>query len=416
MSAAGGGPAEPATVAVIGGGAAGLMAACFAARAGARVVLLEGAKACGRKILVSGGGRCNVLPASAEDADFFTSGSRNVLRRLLRTWPLVEQRAFFEQDLGVPLIEEEGSGKLFPVSGHAREVRDALAGAARAAGAELREGWRVESLERAASGGFLLRGGDGGDQELRAARVVLASGGCSVPETGSDGHGYELARRLGHSLLPPYPALVPLTTADRELMELAGIALPVRWRARRGGKVVEERVRELLFTHRGFSGPAILDASHWVSRDGAELLVAWDDGRPEEWHAFLNAKARRELGKLLADRLPRRLAELLIARAGLRADRRAGELTRGELVRLTELLCSFRLPVDGDEGFRVAEVSGGGIPLAELDPSTLHSRVCAGLYPCGEILDVIGRIGGFNFQWAWLSGRLAGESAARGAQ
>ncbi len=398
-------------VAVVGGGAAGLMAALFAARGGAEVVLLEGSKACGRKILASGGGRCNVLPAEAGVDDFHTSGSQNVLKRLLRTWRLPEQRDFFEQELDIPLVEKEGSGKLFPASDQAREVRDGLVGAVEAAGAELRTLWRVEAIERRDGGGFLLTRDDG--EQLDADLVVLASGGRSVPETGSDGHGYELARRLGHSLLPAYPALVPLTTDDRELHELAGVSLPVRWRAAVGGKVREERVRDFLFTHRGFSGPAVLDASHHAVRDGADILVAWLDGTEQEWLDLVNAKARRELHRLLADLLPRRLAELLIARARLRPEIRSGNLTRGERDRLVEVLCSFRLPVSGDEGFRVAEVTGGGLPLGEVDPSTLHSRRCEGLFPCGEILDVIGRIGGYNFQWAWLSGRLAGESAAR---
>ncbi len=397
-------------VAVVGGGAAGLVAAHFAARAGAEVVLLEGSKACGRKILASGGGRCNVLPSEASVDDFHTSGSRNVLKRLLRTWRLPEQRAWFEEELGVALAEEEDTGKLFPVSNQAREVRDALLDAARGAGAEVRVPWRVEHVTAEEGGGFLLR--EVGGEELRADRVVLATGGRSVPETGSDGHGYELARRLGHEVLTPYPALVPLTSSDRALTDLAGIALPVRWRAVREGKVVEERVRELLFTHRGFSGPAVLDASHHAVRDDAELYVAWLDGTEQEWLDLVNAKARRELRKLLGDLLPKRLVELLLERARLRPEIRSGNLTKGERTRLVEVLCSFRLPVDGDEGFRVAEVTGGGVPLGEVDPSTLRSRCCEGLVLCGEILDVIGRIGGYNFQWAWLTGRLAGESAA----
>ncbi|MBC8329323.1 MAG: aminoacetone oxidase family FAD-binding enzyme [Planctomycetes bacterium] len=287
-------------------------------------------------------------------------------------------------------------------------------GGGRAAGAALRLRWRVESIDRQEGGGFLLRADSG--EELRADRVILASGGQSVPETGSDGHGYEMARRLGHSLVPTYPALVPLTTRDDELTELAGISLPVRWRAVVDGKVREQRVRDFLFTHRGFSGPAVLDASHHAVRDGAEIYVAWLDREPQEWLDLVNAKARRELKRLLDDLLPKRLTDLLIARARLRPELRSGNLTKGERARLVEALCSFRLPVDGDEGFRVAEVTGGGVPLGELDPSTLRSRACEDLYLCGEILDVIGRIGGYNFQWAWLTGKLAGESAARAAQ
>ncbi|RMH01095.1 MAG: aminoacetone oxidase family FAD-binding enzyme [Planctomycetota bacterium] len=399
-------------VAVVGGGAAGLLAARFAAAAGAGTVLLEGQAQCGRKILISGGGRANLLPTACEPGDFFTSGSTNVIRRLLRTWPLPRLRSFFEQDLDLPLVEEP-DGKLFPAAGRARPVRDRLVQAAAAAGAEIRTGWRLDEAATRPDGGFRLRSETG--DELAARTLVLATGGRSLPETGSDGHGLEIARRLGHGPIEPYPALVPLTTRDRELTELAGISLPVRWRAVRNGRVVEERVRELLFTHRGFSGPAVLDASHHAVRDGADILVAWQDGREEDWRELFNAKARRELRRLLADHLPDRLADLLIARARLRPSLRCGNLTRGERARLIDLLCSFRLPVAGDEGWRKAEVSGGGVPLEEIAPSTLESRRRPGLFLCGEILDVIGRIGGFNFLWAWITGRLAGESAARRA-
>ncbi|TAH36908.1 MAG: aminoacetone oxidase family FAD-binding enzyme [Planctomycetota bacterium] len=401
---------DPVDVAVVGGGAAGLMAALWAARAGARVVLLEGSRAPGLKILISGGGRCNILPSASDESDFYTSGSRHVLARLFRTWSLERVREFFEKELQIPLVLEEETGKLFPEWQRAVPVRDRLVEAVQQAGAQVLVPWRVEKLERSGEG-FLLKSSEGA--ELRAARVILASGGASVPNTGSDGAGYEMARRLGHSLLAPYPALVPLTTADEELTGLAGIALPVRWRALLHGKVMEERVRELLFTHRGFSGPAVLDASHWAVRDRAVLEVAWGALAPEEWEEHWQSRGRREAAKGVGDLLPRRLAEILVRRARLREDYRIGDMTRAQRDVLLRVLCAFPLPVNGNEGFRVAEVTGGGIPIGEVNPSTLESRKTPGLYLCGEILDVIGRIGGYNFLWAWVTGRLAGESAAR---
>lgn len=396
-------------MAVVGGGAAGLVAAVFAARSGARTVLLEGSRAPGRKILISGGGRCNVLPARFDEGAFWTSGSRNVLRRLFRTWRLEAVRSFFEEELGVPLVEEEESGKLFPAVQRARPVRDRLTEEAAAAGATLLYPWRVEAVRREEPG-FLLEAGDG--RTLRARRLVLATGGCSVPRTGSDGHGYVLARGLGHSVLPPYPALVPLTTGDPDFPSLAGVSLPVRWRTLAGSRTTETGAGGLLFTHRGFSGPAVLDASHRVVRDGDALEVAWGGLRPADWEEHWQSRGRRRLVRALADLLPRRLVEVLLPRAGLRPDTRVGNLTRPMRDRLLAVLCAFRLPVDGHEGFRTAEVTGGGIPLDEIRPSTLESRLCPGLFPCGEILDVIGRIGGHNFLWAWVTGRLAGESAA----
>lgn len=402
-------------LAIIGAGAAGLMAAIWAGRTaprGARVLLLEGAKEPGRKILISGGGRCNVLPSASEPADFHTQGSRPVLRRLLASWPRAEQQRFFEEDLRLPLALEEESGKLFPASQRARTVADGLLAAARAAGAELLCPWRVAAVAREGSD-FLLRADDG--RELRADRLILASGGQSVPKTGSDGAGYGFARSLGHSILPVYPALVPLTTPDARLTALSGIALPVRWSARAGGRVVEERVRELLFTHHGFSGPAILDASHWHTREGAEIRVAWGALGRDEWARILDAGSggRKSVGAAISEKIPARLAEALCGIAEVPAGTQVAQLDRARRERLLAALSDFPLPVSGSRGFAVAEVSGGGVPLGEVDPRTLESRACPGLFLCGEILDVVGRIGGYNFQWAWATGRLAGEAALR---
>lgn len=403
-------------LAIIGAGAAGLMAAIWAGRTsppGTSVLLLDGAKEPGRKILISGGGRCNVLPARSEPADFHTQGSRNVLRRLLDSWKREEQQRFFEEDLRLPLVLEADSDKLFPASQRARTVLDRLLEAARAARVELHCPWRVAALTKDGAE-FVLRSEDG--QELRADRLILASGGKSVPKTGSDGLGYSFAQSLGHSLLPTYPALVPLSTHDARLTALAGISLPVRWSARVGGKVMEERAREMLFTHHGFSGPAMLDASHWFTRDQAEIRIAWGALGREEWSRILvgGAAGRRSVGAALSEHMPARLAEALCVIAEVPAGTQVAQLDRPRRERLLAALSDFPLPISGDRGFAVAEVTGGGVPLSEVDPRTLESRACPGLFLCGEILDVIGRIGGFNFQWAWATGRLAGESAADG--
>ncbi|MBW2244458.1 MAG: aminoacetone oxidase family FAD-binding enzyme [Deltaproteobacteria bacterium] len=399
-------------VVVVGGGAAGLMAAIFAGRNGASVTLLEGSRACGLKILISGGGRCNLLPTASDPSDFFTSGSRNVLRRLFRTWPLEEVTDFFERDLAIPLIRDEAQGKVFPKSESARTVRDGLVAAAREAGAEIHEGYRVTGLERQGNG-FVVRGTrDGRAQEIETGRLILASGGLSLPKTGSDGAGFALAKGLGHGLVERYPALVPLTSPDPAFGELAGVSVRVLWQALAGEKVLEERERELLFTHRGYSGPAILDASHWVVRDGAKLRVAWGGFREEAWQRHFKAESRKRMDVLLSEVMPRRLAELILERAELKGRMRATQLNPSQWRRLMPLLTAFDLPVDGNQGYGKAEVTGGGLPLSEVNPSTLESRRAASLFLCGEIFDVIGRIGGFNFLWAWITGRLAGESAA----
>ena len=332
-----------------------------------------------------------------------------MLKRLLRTWRLEDVSDWFERELGIPLKTED-DGRVFPVSDKARDVRDGLLEACRSAGVHAEFPWRVDAIE-AGDGGFVLRADDG--REARARQVILATGGQSVPQTGSDGHGYRIAKALGHSILPTYAALVPLTSNEEVWKELSGLSVEVRWRARKDGKTLDEGVRELLFTHKGFSGPAILDASHWAVREGAEIVVSWQDGDEEDWVAWLNGRARRGVEKTLADRLPKRLAAAIVEIAGLRPDLRCGNLDRGTRARLLQTLCAYPLPISGHRGFQVAEVTGGGIPIGEVNPSTLESRSAAGLYLCGEILDVFGRMGGYNFLWAWITGRLAGESAAR---
>ncbi len=403
----------------MGAGAAGLTAAIFAARAGADVALLETRPAPGAKIRASGGGRCNVLPSEASPADYHTSGSPHALRNILASWPLPQVREFFERDLGVPL-KREATGKLFPVDDDPRRVVQALVEAARGAGATLWGEWRaraVAPLPAAEGGGFRLVA-DGG-ASLACDRLVLATGGLSMPKTGSDGGGYALARALGHALAPTYPALVPLLAADPRWADLAGVSLPVRLRAERDGRLLEERSGSLLFTHRGFSGPVVLDISRRVTGpDGAgvRLLARWGGADAPDWDALLRRGGPRPVAALLADHVPRRLAQLLAADAGLAPEARAADLDRPARLALVSRLEAFPLPVDGHEGYRTAEVTGGGIPLAEVSLRTLESRVAPGLFLCGEILDGTGRIGGFNFLWAWVTGRLAGLGAAAGRQ
>jgi hypothetical protein len=389
------------------------MSAIFAGRAGASVSVLEASRACGLKIVISGGGRCNLLPVESELDDFFTSGSRNVLRRLFRTWSLEAVTAFFESDLEIPLVREEATGKVFPESQSARAVRDRLVEAARDAGAEIQLEHRVTGIERS-DDRFVVHGEQGGvPRETAGRRVILAAGGQSLPKTGSDGSGFTLAQRLGHQLTDRYPALVPLRSPDPALRELSGVSVPVRWRAAVAGKLREERQRELLFTHRGFSGPAILDASHWAIRDGADLRVAWGGLQEAQWQQKLDAESRKRMDVLLGDVLPRRLVELLLERAGIPGRTRGSQLHPKQHRRLMPLLSAFELPVEGDEGYAKAEVTGGGIPLSEVNPSTLESRCTPDVFVCGELFDTIGRMGGFNFLWAFITGRLAGESAAR---
>ncbi|HEY8121878.1 MAG TPA: aminoacetone oxidase family FAD-binding enzyme [Myxococcota bacterium] len=402
---------------VIGAGAAGLLAALFAARGGVRTLLLESHAKPGAKIRVSGGGRCNVLPSHAEPGDFHSEGSHHALRNVLRSWPLEEVRELFERDLGVALKVED-TGKVFPLSDDPGEITRALLGACERAGVALRAGVRVQALRALAVGAA-----DGARFELalasgelvRAERVALCTGGLSLPKTGSDGWGYQAAERLGHRLRPRYPALVPLLASDPRWGELAGVSLRAKLSARRGSEVLDERTGDLLFTHRGFSGPVVLDVSHCLARaghHGVALHAAWLGDDVAAWDARLRKGGARSVQSFARAHLPKRLADALVARSGVDPDRALARLTREERRRVAETLGACPLEIAGDEGYRTAEVTGGGVPLEEVATRTLESRLVPGLYFAGEILDVTGRIGGFNFLWAWVTGRKVGCSIA----
>src|SRR5258705_251803 len=273
-------------VVVIGAGADGSMAAIFAASAGAQTILVERTLDGGRKILISGGGRCNILPARTDESRFMTESSPNLLRKMLRSWPLPEQIAFFEEEVGLRLVEEAESAKLFPASNRARDVRDGLLALAVRNGVRLLMGTLVHGFAPTAAGWRVDR--EGGTP-LEADAVVVATGGLSVPLTGSDGLGLRLVEGLGHDVHPTYAALTPLTVEPAPFAKLAGISLPVTLTARAEGRKATA-TGGFLFTHRGYSGPAVLDVSHVAVRsrpqDGApagHLHVPCPPPSPPQW-------------------------------------------------------------------------------------------------------------------------------------
>lgn len=399
---------------MVGAGAAGLMAALFAGRGGVRTVLLERTKDGGRKILISGGGRCNVLPGTFRPERYVTDSSPNTMRRILRSWPVAAQRRFFEEELGVPLKHEEEGDKLFPVSNRGRDVRDALVTACRDAGVEIRFNQAVRGVEPSGSGGetgWIVETEEG--IRLESRRLVLATGGLSVPATGSDGRGLAWARALGHEVHDPYPALTPLVADPPPHAHLAGVSLEVDARAGTGRGA--RRVRGgFLFTHRGYSGPAVLDLSHVAIRGGpgVPVQVAWTGEDAAAWEARLKG-GKGTAASAVGRHLPQRLVHALLDEAGVPGDRPLAQLRRDERRRLVERLAAWPLPWTGDEGYRKAEVTGGGVALDQVDPGTLESRVRPGLHLCGEMLDAFGPIGGHNFLWAWATGRAAGRAAAQ---
>ena len=391
---------------VIGAGAAGLMAGIWAARAGQKVVVVESTAQAGKRILISGGGRCNLLPSVADISDFYSGSSDNAIKRLFRTWPLEQVQMFFEYEVDVPLQLEGETGKLFPQAQKSIVVRDALQNELLNLGGEIRFNHKVTDVKKV-GGDFVLACGD---NVISAKKLIMATGGKSVPNTGSDGFGYEIARRLGHSNLPNYPALVPLATNESLLTDLRGISLRVEWRAEKNGKTLELGNNDLLFTHHGFSGPAILDASHWIVRDKADLIINFTQVSSEEWRQRFIDEPAKTAHAVLSDIVPARLAKALLEKANVKHDDRVGNLPAEKRKSFIDVICNYKLAISGNRGLAVAEVTGGGIPLDEVNLSTLESKKTSGLYLCGEILDVIGRIGGYNFYWAFVSARLAGES------
>ena len=400
-------------VAVVGGGAAGLMAAIAAREAGAEVTLVERTSDGGRKILISGGGRCNVLPATPAPERFVSEATPALVRTLLNAWPLREQHAYFEDVLGVPLALETDSGKVFPASNRARDVRDALVHRARALGVTLRLATTVTAVVPDGAGWRVST--DRGD--VPADRAIVATGGLSVPTTGSTGFGFDVALAAGHTVHPRYAALTPLTAAAHPQADLAGISLDVAIEA------VSDRERArsqggFLFTHRGYSGPAVLDVSHVAVRSleaggpRAAVRVAWTTIDAATWSAAL-LDARGTALNFVARHLPQRLAEMLLDAAGVFRERTCAQLRRDERARLVTALTAFELPWTGHEGYRPAEVTGGGVALDELHRATLESRKAPALFFCGEVLDAFGPIGGHNFMWAWSTAHTAGRGAAR---
>lgn len=400
---------------VVGGGAAGLMAAIWAATPDTDVLILERKPTPGRKILISGGGRCNVLPAQLRPDWFVTGSSANSIKNILATWTLADQKRFFEETLGIPLKLESDSDKYFPVSDRASDILDALLTEAQRRGARMRVNASVEKIVPM-NGEWHLTLING--YILSADAVILATGGLSVPKTGSDGTGLRLLQALGHTIHPLYPALTPLLTQNPRHHALAGISKTVTLFAPKGESIKKgaQRTRGFLFTHRGYSGPAIMDLSHHavLANDPKiqPLQVQWTELDADAWEALLNQSTpTRLVFNIVRQQVPERLAELIVSEAGA-IERTIATLRREERQHLIRLLTRYPLSYSGNEGYQKAEVTGGGVALNEINPRTMESRLFSGLFLCGEILDAFGPIGGFNFAWAWVTGRLAGLGAS----
>ena len=407
-----------ADVVVVGAGAAGLATAIFAARANPslRIVALDGAKKLGAKILVSGGGRCNVTNVRVEPDDFRGASSHSI-RKILRFFTAADAAEFFHE-LGVSMHEEE-HGKLFPDSNDAQSVLTALLVEATRRGVILHCEHRVSDMVREADS-FRIKTNQG---SFCTKQLVLATGGKSLPKTGSDGSGFGLVKALGHSIVEPVPALVPLLLSGEMHKTLSGIAQDVTLTVRVEGAKPVAQGGALLWTHFGVSGPVVLDISGWYTRaqlagKPALITVNFMPGRDfeqaEKWLvAFAQEHPRETLRGVLATVVPMRVGEVLLGELRMDGRTALGQLARESRRRLVHALVEWPLPVIGDRGYNYAAGTAGGVPLEEVNVSTMESRIVPGLFLVGEILNVDGRIGGFNFQWAWSTGAVAGHALGR---
>jgi predicted Rossmann fold flavoprotein len=406
-------------VVIVGAGAAGLATAIFARRLNPSrsVLLLDSAARPGAKILVSGGSRCNVTNVAVSERDF-SGGKPTIIRRILRAFSAADAVAWFAS-LGVPL-HEEAHGKLFPDTNRSRDVLDALLREANAAGVVLRTASRVDQV--APDGGRFTLTATGGP--IDAGAVVMATGGLSLPKTGSDGKGLDLARHMGHTIVPTTPALVPLTSGGDPMHEaLTGVAQDVDIALWIDGAIAGRFHGALLWTHFGVSGPVILDVSrHWLrarleQRD-ARLTISFAPGESFDsidrtWTLLAEERPRASLHSTLAQMIPASVAAAVLEQLGLEAATALADFPRTSRRRLAHALAEWPLSVTGSRGYNYAEATAGGVALDEIDPGTMASRRCPGLYLVGEMLDVDGRIGGFNFQWAWSTARVAALALAR---
>lgn len=399
---------------VIGGGAAGMMSAITAARSGSRVLLLERNGRLGKKLLITGKGRCNVTnDCSAQEALQNVPRNGRFLYSALTAFPPEQAKAFFEEN-GCPLKTERGN-RVFPQSDKAQSVLTSLERSMREAGVEIRGERAVHILTRENR----VSGVQTENGSFAAKWVILATGGVSYPATGSTGDGYAMAKELGHTVVEPVGNLVPLEIAGDDCPDMQGLSLRnvgVKLLNDKG-KILYQDFGELLFTHFGVSGPTVLSASCHLKGESCRLVL---DLKPALNAGKLDARILRDLDmyrnrtmeNALTDLLPRSMIPVVLRRLEIPAGLQANALTKQKRRELVDLLKSFSLPVLGKRPVSEAIITSGGIRVSEIDPKTMESKRIPGLYFAGEIIDCDAYTGGFNLQIAWATAVAAGKNAS----
>lgn len=399
-------------VIVIGAGASGLAAAIASARMGAEVLLLEKSPKTGRKILASGNGRCNLMNTGSPR--YF--GDSALAEQLLKTFSGKTER-FFE-GIGLRLFEE-GGGRVYPCCGQASVVRDALVRAAERAGVKIMTGFPAEEIRKEEREFCVLCGEN---SCFRADRVILCAGGMAGKNLGHNGDAYSLAEKLGHRVIQPFPALTGVCTDKKSVEGLSGMRCPADLTLTLSGRTADRARGEILFADYGVSGVCVMQLSRKIAEQPSAPAVIYADfspmlglkercyDHPEPPYPSVGS-GREAVSRLLEERKRRLSGEMLLA--GLLPEALERKLREVPFSRLAELLSAYPLPVKGVRGFDQAQVTAGGLDTRQFDPITMESRLCRGMYACGEILNVDGDCGGFNLQFAFLSGLTAGENAAK---
>ena len=401
------------------------MAGIAAGRASARVRVLDGVKKVGAKILVSGGSRCNVTNEHVVPARFNGDDCAPFIARILRSFSPADTQRFF-REIGVEL-KLEATGKFFPVTDSSRTVLAALLQALADADVPLSTETPVTKIERIGDSNWRVHIGGANPEIIPASCVIMATGGLALPKSGSDGRGYKMAREFGHTVIETTPALTPLLGNDETHHALSGRSLETRLTLYRADKPAQnERLASysgsLLFTHRGYSGPVALNISRHVARerwqypDATVFASFFPDVAVEEegvfWTEWSQKHAKKNVANALSATMPDDIAEALAARAGVE-NSPLGRLSREGVAALRAQMFACPFPIYEVAPYEKAETTAGGIALGEIAPATMMSKLAPGLFFCGEICDVDGWLGGYNFQWAWSSGVVAGRAAAK---